>query len=219
MSKNTRNRILLTALAALLLVTLTIGGTVAWLQDKTEAVMNTFTTSNVDIKLEEKNPANQTAKMVPGATIAKDPKVTVVKGSEACWLFVEITETNNTFGDNNAKCLSYDVQAPWQKVDGTNNVYYTTVDATTAAKGAEYPVISSVTVNPDMTNADMDKAEENHPTLTFTAYAIQSANLKDSTGADVSTAAEAWKLAQTSTTYNTPADSKEGTTVTTTPAE
>ena len=53
MSKNTRTRILLTAVAALLLVAMTVGGTLAWLQDTSDTVENTFTASNIDVELDE----------------------------------------------------------------------------------------------------------------------------------------------------------------------
>lgn len=46
MSKNTRNRILLTAVAALLLVAVAVGGTVAYLNATSNAVVNTFTPSS-----------------------------------------------------------------------------------------------------------------------------------------------------------------------------
>lgn len=66
------------------------GATLAWLTDKTETITNTFTVGNVDISLEE---TTSDYKMVPGNTIAKDPKITVEAGSEACWLFVKIDES------------------------------------------------------------------------------------------------------------------------------
>lgn len=212
MSKNTRNRILLTALAALLLVTLTIGGTMAWLVDRTTAVTNTFTTSNVDIKLEEENPANQTAKMVPGATIAKDPKVTVIKGSETCWLFVKIDKSTNF----DTYFVDYNVADGWTALDGQNGVYYREVTARNADQ--DFAIISgdSLTVKNDVTNTMMDNAEgDNNPTLTFTAYAIQKSSF--------ATASAAWaevsKLSNNADHYTTPASSSEGTTVTTAPDE
>ena len=74
-------------LSLVLAVAMGIGGTLAWLTAKTEAVKNTFTVGNINITLTE---TTTNYKMVPGQTIAKDPKVTVKAGSEACWLFVKI---------------------------------------------------------------------------------------------------------------------------------
>ena len=91
-----KTKIVVLVLALALVLGGVIGGTLAWLVAETPAVTNTFTVGNIDITLTEtaataENNYAPSFKMVPGATIAKDPVVTVVKGSEACWLFVEIT--------------------------------------------------------------------------------------------------------------------------------
>ena len=67
-------------LSLALAVAIGIGGTLAWLTDKTESKVNTFTVGNIDIDLTE---TTTNYKMVPGQTIDKDPKVTVEAGSEA----------------------------------------------------------------------------------------------------------------------------------------
>ena len=77
-------------LSAALIVCATVAGTLAWLTDKTEPVVNTFTVGDINITLTESE--NLDLKMVPGQTITKDPKVTVKDGSEACWLFVKVEE-------------------------------------------------------------------------------------------------------------------------------
>jgi len=80
----------LTIVVSLLLVmALSIGGTIAWLTDTTDAIQNTFTVGNVKIDLTETDvedndtPLANSYKMVPGKTIDKDPTVTVEAGSEA----------------------------------------------------------------------------------------------------------------------------------------
>lgn len=82
-------RIAIAALA-FILICLAAGGTLAWLTDRSDPVVNTFTAGNIEITLQE------TAfdfKMVPGNDIVKDPVVTVEGGSEACWLFVRVEES------------------------------------------------------------------------------------------------------------------------------
>lgn len=214
MSKNTRNRILLTALAALLLVTLTIGGTMAWLVDKTTEVKNTFTTSNVDITLtEEAGKTEYKFKMVPNATITKDPKVTVIKGSETCWLFVKIDESSNL-----DSYIKYDVITVKNDTDNKysyhwnelkDGVYYMEVAASDTNTSFQVLMNDQVTVNSGLTNADMDKAEgTQNPTLTFTAYAIQKSY------GDVNAAwEEVSKLTDSGDHYTTTSEQKEGTTV------
>ena len=70
-------------LAVAMLFGCVVGGTVAWLTTKTEAVVNTFTVGDINITLTE---TPKDFKMVPGNTISKDPKVTVKDGSEASWI-------------------------------------------------------------------------------------------------------------------------------------
>ena len=213
MSKNTRNRILLTAVAALLLVTMAVGGTIAWLQDVTTPVVNTFSTTNVDIKLTE---TERTYEMVPGADIAKDPKVTVIKNSEACWLFVKVEELNNTYGDANTKILTFDPTAEkygWTIVPGETNVWYKQV-AKNDEENQEFLFFETVHVDSGVTNEIMDDHEgaTNQPKLTITAYAIQSENLTTTTGTAITKAEDAWALVENATVaYNTPENATEGT--------
>ena len=93
----------LTMVVSLLLVmALSIGGTLAYLTDKTDAIENTFTIGNVKIDLTETGATKgandelfkNSFKMVPGNEIDKDPTVTVEAGSEACWLFVKIEKSD-----------------------------------------------------------------------------------------------------------------------------
>ena len=176
MSKNTRNRILLTALAALLLVTLTIGGTMAWLTATSGPVTNTFTTSNVNVEISE---TTSDYKMVPGATISKDPTVKLLDGSEDAWVFVKVTTENNldTYIENYAPNSEN-----WYSCGGGVYVYK---EPLSAGKTAQF--LTSVKVKDTVTTADMTAAdtEGNEPKLIFTPYAIQSANLKLADGTEI----------------------------------
>ena len=180
--KRRNRRIALTLCVMFVVLAASIGGTVAWLTDKTGTITNTFTTSNIDIDLTESE--NLDLKMVPGNTITKDPKVTVNAGSEACWLFVKVVKFDNFDG-----FMTYEMADDWTLVPGETNVYYRTVGATTA--NTDFAVIkdNQVTVRNSVTKADMNAlAEATYPKLTFTAYAVQQAN--------VATVADAWALAK-----------------------
>ena len=180
-------RIALTVALMALVAVISIGGTIAWLSMKTDPITNTFTVGDVTITLNEtKGPDTQDGKsfkMVPGNEIAKDPKVTVVPGSEACYVFVKVTKMNKP-----DDYLTYSIDsANWTELDATNypGVYYKDVDAATATAGATYSVLTGdkVTVKA-VTDADMVTAGNANPKLTFKAYAIQSDNMDD--------AADAW---------------------------
>lgn len=177
--KGVASKTLVMALALMLVIGCTIGGTLAWLTDTTEAKVNTFTVGNIDIELNE---TDRPYKMVPGTELDKDPKVTVKSGSEASWVFVKIEESNNLDA-----FISYDVADGWTALTGVDGVYYRTQAATTA--DVTYSVLTNdkVTVKDTVTKAMMDAitaGTADEPTLTFTAYAIQQAGFE--------TAALAW---------------------------
>lgn len=187
-TNNARRILLLVGLMSLVAV-ISIGGTIAWLTDSTETITNTFTSSNIDITLEESE--NLDLKMVPGNDITKDPKVTVATGSEDCWLFVKLEKSTN-YGDF---LKDYVIADGWiqltKVVDGVetnvDGVYYRTV--TTEQMGTQIPVLkdNKVTVLESVTKTQMDNLKNgtvDKPTLKITAYACQKDN--------VSTAADAW---------------------------
>ena len=181
-------------LACILCVGIGIGGTLAWLTDKTDSVTNTFTTSDIDITLTETTGSNY--KMVPGCTIAKNPKVTVVAGSEKCYLFVKLEESDN-FDD----FLTYTVADGWTALTGEDGVYYRIVEASDTNQ--DFDVISgnAVTVSGEVTKSMMnaiDEGKATNPTLTVTAYASQFVKNSDATNNSF-TAADAWTNAQPTT--------------------
>ena len=186
-------------LALVLVIGCVAGGTLAWLNAKTEEVKNTFSTSDIGVTLGE---TTNTYKMVPGWTIAKDPKATVTSGSEDCYLFVKVEKSNNfdTYMD-----MAIDSQ--WTALEDQTGVYYIKIDED-SEKNVAYNVLgegkvtyenveyawadNQVLVKPTVTEAMMKTAKTSQPTLTFTAYAVQL--MKNNT--TEFTAAEAWTLAQ-----------------------
>ena len=167
--------------AFLLVIGAAVAGTVAWLTDKTQTEVNTFTIGNIDIELKE---TQRTYKMVPGQTIAKDPKVSVKAGSEDCWLFVKVEESTNL-----KSFIDYTIDPSWTKLE--DGVYYREVAAADAVQ--EFSVLKDnlVTVKNTVTKADMDAIEKQTvaaPTLSFTAYAVQKAGFTD--------VAKAWTAAK-----------------------
>lgn len=166
----------LSIVAVVLVLCCAIGGTLAWLTDKTDPVVNTFTVGDINIELAESE--NLDLKMVPGNTITKDPFITVKANSEACWLFVKVEESAN-FGD----FMTYEMANGWTQGDGTKipaNVFYREVAATTAAIDFSVLQGDSVSVKDTVTKADLNALTQNtFPTLTFTAYAVQKDNIAD----------------------------------------
>lgn len=161
-----KKKTLALVLALTLLVAGVVGGTLAWLTDRTAEVKNTFTVGDINIGLTE---TTTDYKMVPGNTIAKDPTVTVKANSEACWLFVQVTESTNL-----KDFITYAIAEGWTELQ--DGVYYREVPASAADQ--TFPVLAgnTVTVNNTVTKAMLTAKDFANPTLTFKAYAIQKAH-------------------------------------------
>lgn len=159
-------------LSAALIVCATVAGTLAWLTDKTEPVVNTFTVGDINIELKETT--GETYKMVPGIELVKDPTVTVKAGSEACWLFVKVDKSVNFDG-----FMTFEMADGWIALSGHAGVYYRNVDATNADTGFDVLKDNKVMVLDTVTKTMLEGAKTNAPTLTFTAYAVQKDGIAD----------------------------------------
>ena len=160
-----KKKTLALVLALTLLVAGVVGGTLAWLTDQTAEAKNTFTVGDINIGLTE---TTADYKMVPGNTITKDPTVTVKANSEACWLFVKVTESENldTF-------ITYAIADDWTVLPGVDGVYYREVPASATYRTFSVLAGNAVTVKSNVTKTMLETAKTNAPTLTFKAYAIQ----------------------------------------------
>lgn len=187
---------LVAALSVVLIIGLSVAGTLAYLQLKTNSVVNTFSPSNIDLKLEETASENGTStantyQMIPGVVYAKDPQVTVTSDID-CYVFVQVEESGNfdTY-------MTYAIAGGWklypsgvETIDTVGNdayVLYREVSAEEAKDGEVFNVLAGdatytnglVTIKSEVTKAQMDELYDangnviNPPTLTFTAYAIQ----------------------------------------------
>ncbi len=167
---------LIISLSLLLVLCFAAGATLAWLLDTTDPVVNTFSPSNIEITLVESDSddadtdaTKNSYKMLPGTTIKKDPKVTVLKGSEACWLYVKVIKTGPV-----DEYLTVTMASGWTQITGTDVWYYTG----TITQGTPIPVLANNqvavknTVNKEMMT-DLEADDAILPNITFQAYAVQ----------------------------------------------
>ena len=169
-------KMFVTMLAVVLLVGCIIGGTVAWLTDKTNSITNTFTYGDINIELTEST--GESYKIIPGVNIKKDPKVTIKGGSEPCYVFVKVDE-NGTFVKDK---VTYAVAEGWTALTGNDGVYYRVVSSGTADQSFSVLAGDQIIVSENLTKDDIKGIA--NPTLTFTAYAVQQSGSAN--------AAEAW---------------------------
>lgn len=209
MNKKLR-RILLTVCSAALLVCVTVGATVAYLTS-TDKVENTFTVGNVQIKLDEAKAntdgslvANadrvkaNTYKLLPGHTYNKDPMVTVLSGSESCYVKMTVTFTKSAeldaiFAPDGANLISifkgYDATNWIAKGDtkdtsaNTRTYEFWYKEAVAAPNGnvALDALFDQIVVPGDITNAQLATIAD--MTITVNAYAIQADGFADATAA------------------------------------
>lgn len=197
-------KLVVAMLAVTLLIGCAIGGTVAWLTDKTDAVTNTFTYGDINIDLWEhaydattnalgtsKVTKVENYKIIPGVDLPKDPTVTVKANSEACWLFVKVEKSGTFVTDK----VTYSIDdTVWTQLDNVAGVYYKKIDTLTASE-TDYNILKDkkVTVSQGLTKNEINSIKEGqkNPTLTFKAYAVQLDAAK--------TAAEAWAIANPTT--------------------
>ena len=161
---------------------------------------------------------NEYNRVVPGSKYAKDPYVTITAGSENCWVFIKVTEAGGavTVKENGADVdktfddfLYYGISSVWTEVPGHTGYYYYNKDGNTTVAPVGEPIyiltgegdgalkngfVSVLnTVTKEMSNA---LTENNFPTLSFIAAAVQSEN--------VATVTEAWNALPTEFTGSEP---------------
>lgn len=176
--QNKGSKIVALMLAMMLVFGVAVGGTLAYLMDKTGPVTNTFTVGDINIELKETdlegnitNVGEDGYKILPGTTQDKDPYVIVKAESEACWLFVEVEAKDNEVEGN--KLITYTVGNGWKPVDGYDGVYYKEQEATTEDTNPIYILDGNkVSYSADLTKEILDQATTK-PQLVFTAYAVQ----------------------------------------------
>ena len=169
---------MLALVCALALVVGSVMGTMAYLQDQTQVVQNTFTVGKVGISLDEANvdvygvvtegrtETGNEYKLIPGHKYAKDPTVHVDADSENAWLFVKVENGISAIEAAGDTTIAAQMEVNgWTIVDGETNVYaYKDI----VVKDADVTVFSNFTLKGDAAVADYATAKIN-----ITAYAVQ----------------------------------------------
>lgn len=166
-----KKKIVSLCLALALMVTLCVGGTLAYFTDTDDAT-NTFTVGNVDITLTEPNwtstGSEDAPEVYPGEALAKDPTVTN-NGANPCFVRIKV-EGLNCLG--NAGMITYRTDYVTDKlgdnwVKGTDGYFYYNkvleVGATTDA------LFDQIVMPTGLTNGDATTAYN----VNVTAEAVQ----------------------------------------------
>jgi hypothetical protein len=156
----------LITIASICAVAICVGTTLAYLISRAGPVENVFTIGNIEISLTETTGSSY--KLVPGKDIDKNPKVTVHRGSEPCYLFVEVKKSNDF-----DEYLEMHMADGWTHLGGYDGIYYRTAEF--ADIDLEFDILkdNKVTVRDNITEDKMSQISS-APTVSFVAYAIQS---------------------------------------------
>lgn len=146
-----------------------ITGTLAWFTAN-EEVTNTFTVGNITMQLDEakidesgkptgdryiageENLGQKGYKIIPGAVIDKDPTVTILAGSEPCYVYVKV---ENGLNGAVPGAVSLDIPDTWVLVDGTTDIYRYEGIVKAKDEAVKLPaVFTKVSVNGDVVTSD-----------------------------------------------------------------
>ena len=175
-----KKKILAATLAAVLLVGVGVGGTLAWLTATSETVTNTFTVGDINITLAETTEKN--FKIVPGGEADKDPTVTVKSGSEKCYVYVSIE--NSVVLNGVAVAVPNIDTSKWEAVgtSGNKTVYRYAEIVDAASADVEVPVFTKVTYSDDISKGDITTLASK--TIVINSFAHQSDNIDNVSVAD-----------------------------------
>lgn len=170
------SKTLVLALAVMLIVGATVGGTIAWLTAQTESVVNTFSATDIKVTLEENKGLNEQGKwknaMVPGVSYDKDPVVTVTDETTVdCYLFVKFVENDAARTYLNYTSTLTEANG-WKVVPDETDVWYRIVKTTDETKSWNLLEGDKVTVNGETVTKE-NMATASQASLTYKAFAVQ----------------------------------------------
>ncbi|MBR3863378.1 MAG: hypothetical protein IKM42_06990 [Clostridia bacterium] len=166
-----KKKLLIAAVALLCTLTVGIGTTLAYLASISGPVINSFTVGQVELRLVETT--GDAYRLIPGTTVEKDPVVTVVSGSEACYLYVKLERHGNL-----DSYVTYETEEGWHILGGFDGVYYRSLGY--AAVDMSYHVLKNdqLTVRSTLTKEQMAAVDPDECRMTVTAYAIQATGIE-----------------------------------------
>ncbi len=172
--------------AVVMLLVFLVGGAIAFFTD-TDSKTNTFTVGKVDITLTEPNwVATNAENLLPGATVTKDPTVTLASDSADAYVFVKVEVPCVGSGNTLRELFTYTTASGWSELSEaavacTAGGKATHVYAHTAAmtKNESATLFSSVKLDENLTETEAGALTTIE--MPINAYAIQKDNVAGAT--------------------------------------
>ena len=169
------------AVAVSLIAVIGVGSTLAYFTDN-DAANNVVTMGHVDIELEEPqfaeaNENNTIENVVPNQTITKDPTITVVAGSESCYLRAKVEISDKLTADQAAELLE-NINIDDEKWVLSTDGYYYYQDKVEKAAEDQTVVLFDTVVIPELWGNEVANLSFK---IDVTAEAIQADNFTPAT--------------------------------------
>lgn len=188
---------IMAVLGAAVLVAGTMWATLAYFTDNAD-VSNTFTVGKVKITLDETDITDSSAtsrvdeneyKMIPGREYTKDPVLTVLAGSEACYVYIIETKGDDTddYIDYTSGLVSALGWSSFTSVIGGETVYWKAVPASNTDTVINDIIDGdTIVIKPTLNNSDMEQTNLD-VSMKYEGFAVQSEGFVD--------AEDAWYVA------------------------
>ena len=160
-----KKRLIVSIIMVILLATAFTGATFALLSSFAGPLENTFTIGRVDIRLTETTGGEYA--LIPGTQVDKDPCVTVIGGSEDCWLYFTLEKSANF-----DEYLTYEIEDGWIPLEGVEGVFYRSSTRSNGDTGYYILGDNCISVSATLTEEKMSEITP-APSIKFKAYAIQ----------------------------------------------
>jgi len=181
--KLSKTSVIILVVAVLIAICTITNGTYAWLSGKTKILNSSFTYGDIKISINDDD--SNDYEIMPGTKITKNTNIKVAAKSEDCWLYIKIDKS-----DNFDEFMTYELIDGWTVLEGENNVYYREVSKLSTDQYFNIIKNNEIMVKPELTKQMIDSIQNNYPTFTVTAYAVQ----RDSKIDALDSASKAWLL-------------------------
>ena len=166
-----KKKLIISAIILSLVVTAGVGSLIAYFASVSGPVVNTFTVGEVEIELADAEV--EVIPLVPGTTAERTSVVTVLRGSEDCYVYVKIEQPYEL-----TQYTSYELAEGWINLGGIDGVYYRQVPK--SAVNMKYHVFKNdeIAIGANLTKEKMSQLDAGGYEMKVTAYAIQTLGIE-----------------------------------------
>ena len=175
-------KIVTAGLALVMVAGISMAGTLAYMTAN-DSKTNVFTVGNIGVTLTEPDWEDAEHKIYPGATLDKDPTVTVAENSEDCWVYVGVK--NNLPASIADKMTIQGESSQWTKLEGVTG--YTIYKYNSVVSGGTTlpDVFTDLYFSEDLEQDNLDDlVAETSDSIEVIAYAHQSEGIAEGDSAD-----------------------------------